>query len=441
MSLSKLVSSAIIITVPAKAESFEPDDEAKEPTSATSAASDVDRWRAQGDLPVPLAKACDYLFQTRTVVQWLILGDECVEDALAVAPRTAVVALGGFARNVEELDLFMSRLARQHFETVTIEEEIELTSSSILLSQNSQLVLRIPLLLADIAHECVSQAPGGLSSYILGVLPRSRQPGSGTSHSLWVFLVGPCSMKEFNAHLWNFGRHGAVRRDVNSALALTSTVLGAGGCGKVFLANKWDATGDYIDSNLAVKELLPKGKPVECTLRTEIEFLAAAQGHPNVAILHGVFHQIDSGDSENVFKAPGSPEEVMTQDKEVGRDRWFIALQLYTSGDLFERVQRSGPLKEAESVEVMLGLLSALAYVHHLGIVHRDVKCENILLDGNRAILSDFGISCFLSDPESMEKRVGSPGYASPEMLKGESYNEKVDIFPRALRCDPAAKS
>lgn len=122
----------------------------------------------------------------------------------------------------------------------------------------------------------------------------------------------------------------------------------------------------------------------------------------------------------------------MTQDKEVGRDsrdRWFIALQLYTSGDLFERVQRSGPLKEAESVEVMLGLLSALAYVHHLGIVHRDVKCENILLDGNRAILSDFGISCFLSDPESMEKRVGSPGYASPEMLKGESYNEKVDIF------------
>lgn len=239
-------------------------------------------------------------------------------------------------------------------------------------------------------------------------------------------------MKEFNAHLWNFGRHGAVRRDVSSALALTSTVLGAGGCGKVFLANKWDATGDYIDSNLAVKELLPKGKPVECTLRTEIEFLAAAQGHPNVAILHGVFHQIDSGDSENVFKAPGSPEEVMTQDKEVGRDsrdRWFIALQLYTSGDLFERVQRSGPLKEAESVEVMLGLLSALAYVHHLGIVHRDVKCENILLDGNRAILSDFGISCFLSDPESMEKRVGSPGYASPEMLKGESYNEKVDIF------------
>jgi len=236
-------------------------------------------------------------------------------------------------------------------------------------------------------------------------------------------------MKEFNAHLWNFGRHGAVRRDVSSALALTSTVLGAGGCGKVFLANKWDATGDYIDSNLAVKELLPKGKPVECTLRTEIEFLAAAQGHPNVAILHGVFHQIDSGDSENVFKAPGSPEEVMTQDKEVGRDRWFIALQLYTSGDLFERVQRSGPLKEAESVEVMLGLLSALAYVHHLGIVHRDVKCENILLDGNHAILSDFGISCFLSDPESMEKRVGSPGYASPEMLKGESYNEKVDIF------------
>eukprot|EP00435_Cladocopium_sp_Y103_P015183 s2465_g3.t1 len=251
------------------------------------------------------------------------------------------------ARNVEELDRCVSRLARQHFETVAIEEEIELSSSSLLLSQNSQLMLRIPLLLADITYQWVSQAPGGLSSYILGVLPRSRQSGS---RSLWVFSVGPCSMKDFNEHLWNFGRHGAVRRDVHSALALTSTVLGAGGCGKVFLANKWDATGEYIDTNLAVKELLPKGKPVECTLRTEIEFLSAAQGHPNVAILHGVFHQLDCREEgENVFKAPGSPEEVLTQEKEVVRDRWLIALQLYTSGDLFERVQRSGPLKEAES--------------------------------------------------------------------------------------------
>jgi len=234
-------------------------------------------------------------------------------------------------------------------------------------------------------------------------------------------------MKEFQEHLWTLGSHGAVRRDMDEALSLTKTVLGAGGCGKVFLANKWDYTGEHIEANSAVKELLPKGKPMECSLRTELEFLAAAQGHPNVAVLMGVFHQL--GEETPVLKVPGCPEDEATVDQELPRERWLIAMQLYNGGDLFERVQRTGPLKEAECVEIMLGLLSALAYVHHLGIIHRDVKCENLLLDGSRVVLADFGISCYMSDAENMEKRVGSPGYASPEMLKGESYNEKIDVF------------
>jgi len=342
------------------------------------------------------------------------------------SPGSTEILQNCVVRNASELDQCVTRVARQHFDLVLIDEEIQLSSSSILLSQDSQLMLRVPLLLADVAHQRVSKAPGGLSSFVLGVLPRNRFQEASTK--AWIFLVGPCSMKEFQEHLWILGSHGAVRRDMDGALSLTKTVLGAGGCGKVFSANKWDYTGEHIEANSAVKELLPKGKPMECSLRTELEFLAAAQGHPNVAVLMGVFHQLENGEETPVLKVPGCPEDEATVDQELPRERWLIAMQLY-SGDLFERVQRTGPLKEAECVEIILGLLSALAYVHHLGIIHRDVKCENLLLDGSRVVLADFGISCYMSDAENMEKRVGSPGYASPEMLKGESYNEKIDVF------------
>ncbi|CAE7377256.1 pknB [Symbiodinium pilosum] len=64
-------------------------------------------------------------------------------------------------------------------------------------------------------------------------------------------------------------------------------------------------------------------------------------------------------------------------------------------------------MKEADGAEVMLGLLSALAHVHSLGIVHRDVKCENILIAENRAVLADFGIAASLNDAKAMEKMLG----------------------------------
>ena len=85
--------------------------------------------------------------------------------------------------------------------------------------------------------------------------------------------------------------------------------------------------------------------------RSELDYLAQAQGHPNVVVLHGVFAEASKG-----------------------QERWLIAMQL-CQHDLFERVQRAA-CTEPEAVELSLGLLSALAHLHALRIVHRDVKAD-----------------------------------------------------------------
>ncbi|CAK9069381.1 unnamed protein product [Durusdinium trenchii] len=137
------------------------------------------------------------------------------------------------SRHVQDLERCLARLARQKLEADAAEEEIQISGTSILLLQKGQLVLRIPLLLADVAYRAF-ETHHGRSSFLLGVLPRSRSPeGYGNA---WIFLVGPCSDTEFHHHLWQLGRHGVLRRDVDQALSVSEKVLGAGGCGKVFLA-------------------------------------------------------------------------------------------------------------------------------------------------------------------------------------------------------------
>jgi serine/threonine protein kinase len=106
-----------------------------------------------------------------------------------------------------------------------------------------------------------------------------------------------------------------------------------------------------------------------------------------------------------------------------------IQLEYCSGGDLYCAVSRRR-LDEAEACDMMRHVLGGLRHMHALGVVHRDVKPENILLSSDGiAKLADFGISALLSDPQAMSKRCGSPGYAAPEVLLGKEYGIKVDSF------------
>lgn len=106
-----------------------------------------------------------------------------------------------------------------------------------------------------------------------------------------------------------------------------------------------------------------------------------------------------------------------------------------TGGTLRETLD-AGPLPLGETLAVVRGLLDALAHVHAQGVVHHDLKPENVLLDGGErrtgaVRLTDFGLSHAhgLPDPHGAEARLGTPHYMAPEQFAGVRGDPRSDLY------------
>jgi len=152
--------------------------------------------------------------------------------------------------------------------------------------------------------------------------------------------------------------------------------------------------------------------------RREIR-VAARLTHPNILSV------LDSG-ADSVTVAGGSLELL-----------WFT--MPYIEGEnAWDRLERAGPQPAAEVIRIGRAVADALAYAHEQGVVHRDIKPDNILLAGDRVLVADFGVARAVS--EVAEKLtatgmvVGTPTYMSPEQASGErNIDGRTDIF--ALGC------
>ncbi|KAI6235987.1 Protein kinase domain-containing protein [Aphelenchoides besseyi] len=108
----------------------------------------------------------------------------------------------------------------------------------------------------------------------------------------------------------------------------------------------------------------------------------------------------------------------------------YLVTEYARNGEMYDYVARRKKLSENEAREKFWQIVSAVGYLHSNGIVHRDLKAENLLLDTNNDIkLADFGFSNFYGvDP--LKTFCGSPPYASPEIFSGTSYaGPEVDIW------------
>ena len=119
---------------------------------------------------------------------------------------------------------------------------------------------------------------------------------------------------------------------------------------------------------------------------------------------------------------------------EVGQDgdRYFIAMEFLEGQTLRDVIQSGGPLSLKDAISYALQLCSALAYAHEHGVIHRDVKPENVqVLPGGYIKLTDFGIARLMGEsPITQDGQVfGTPSYMSQEQVAGKSLDSRSDIF------------
>ncbi len=108
----------------------------------------------------------------------------------------------------------------------------------------------------------------------------------------------------------------------------------------------------------------------------------------------------------------------------------IVAMRLIGGGDLKRRIA-AGTLEPEEAIELLAQVADALDSAHAAGIVHRDVKPHNILLEGDHAYLSDFGLAKALGDSGvvSGASIVGTVEYMSPEQWRGQDVGPAADVY------------
>jgi streptogramin lyase len=109
----------------------------------------------------------------------------------------------------------------------------------------------------------------------------------------------------------------------------------------------------------------------------------------------------------------------------------IVAMRLVAGGDLRGMIDREGPLSPARATGLLGQVAAALDAAHAAGIVHRDVKPHNVLVESDRAYLSDFGLAKAIeeSGPASAASVVGTVAYMSPEQWRGEPVAAAADIY------------
>jgi serine kinase len=183
-----------------------------------------------------------------------------------------------------------------------------------------------------------------------------------------------------------------------SGYRLGSTI-GEGTYSKVRIAER-TSNGEIlaikmIDKRHARKDYIEKFLPRELEIATLVK-------HPNVICSYEVLHH-----GESVY----------------------IMMDYAAKGDLLQLIQTCGYLSEKDGKRMFREMVEALNYLHNLGITHRDLKCENILIMcDDRVAISDFGFSrLYPNDVIMCTTHCGSRAYASPELLSGSPYDPRTN--------------
>ncbi|KAG5006519.1 hypothetical protein AAZX31_09G084600 [Glycine max] len=180
--------------------------------------------------------------------------------------------------------------------------------------------------------------------------------------------------------------------------------LGEGNFAKVKFARHVE-TRENVAIKILDKEKLLKHKMI-AQIKREISTMKLIR-HPNVIRMY----------------------EVMASKTKI-----YIVLEFVTGGELFDKIARSGRLKEDEARKYFQQLICAVDYCHSRGVFHRDLKPENLLLDANGVLkVSDFGLSALpqqVREDGLLHTTCGTPNYVAPEVINNKGYDgAKADLW------------
>ncbi|TMR29790.1 serine/threonine-protein kinase, partial [Actinomadura geliboluensis] len=185
--------------------------------------------------------------------------------------------------------------------------------------------------------------------------------------------------------------------------------IGQGGMGSV-----WRARDLELDREVAVKELLV---PDQVTDQERLDWYARMDREARAAAR---------------LRHPGI---VTVYDRVTGDDgRPWIVMELIEGRSLGDVLAEQGALPPREVAVIGLAMLDALSAAHAQGVVHRDVKPANVLLEGDRVLLTDFGIAALEGDATITRSGMvlGTPAYMSPEQVEGKPVTPASDLWSLA---------
>ncbi|CAG9320051.1 unnamed protein product [Blepharisma stoltei] len=174
--------------------------------------------------------------------------------------------------------------------------------------------------------------------------------------------------------------------------------LGSGGYGTVYKAQ------DKSSGLLRAVKAIDRSKMITEHILTEIENLINVD-HPNIVRILEFIEESDT---------------------------YYIITELCTGSNIIERITSSEDFSENQAAKYMLQIFSALSHCHKLGIAHRDIKPDNLLLEhpGENSLvkLIDFGHSSKIIENQKFTELLGTPYFVAPEVLD-KNYNEKCDLW------------
>ena len=182
------------------------------------------------------------------------------------------------------------------------------------------------------------------------------------------------------------------------------SLLGRGGMGEVYGADDLK-----LGQRVALK-FLPMDRAKNTSWRDQFHAevrMARQVSHPNVCRVY------DVGESDG---------------------RLFLSMEFVDGEDLASLLRRIGRLPDDKAVEIAQQLCAGLAAAHRSGVLHRDLKPTNVMIDGKgRARITDFGLAIATSEADRQTGPAGTPGYLAPELFDGAAPSIQSDLYTLGL--------